>query len=44
MYRTEKRGCSIGYFDTIYADHSLPQRAKTVYMYLRDRSGTAGNC
>lgn len=44
MYKTEKKGCSIGYFDTIYADHSLPQRAKTVYMYLHDRSGTAGNC
>lgn len=27
----------MSYFDTIYADHLLPHRARTVYMYLRDR-------
>lgn len=27
----------MGYFDSIYSDDSLPHRAKTVYMYLRDR-------
>lgn len=28
----------MSYFSTIYSDNSLPVRAKTVYMYLRDRS------
>lgn len=27
----------MSYFDTIYVDHLLPHRARTVYMYLRDR-------
>lgn len=34
----------MGYFDTIYADQSLPQRAKTVYMYLHERAGSADSC
>ena len=34
----------MSYFGTIYADTDLPHRARAVYMYLRDRSGTAGNC
>lgn len=33
----------MGYFDSIYAA-DLPHRAVTVYMYLRSRSGSAGNC
>ena len=34
----------MSYFGTIYADEDLPHRARAVYMYLRDRSGTAGSC
>ena len=34
----------MSYFGTIYADTDLPHRARAVYMYLRDRSGTAGSC
>lgn len=34
----------MGYFDSIYADEALPHRARTVYMYLHDRSGAAGSC
>lgn len=34
----------MSYFGAIYADENLPHRAKTVYMYLRDRSGAAGSC
>lgn len=34
----------MSYFDTIYADHLLPHRARTVYMYLHDRSDAAGVC
>lgn len=34
----------MGYFDSVYADETLPHRAKTVYMYLHDRGGTTGNC
>lgn len=34
----------MSYFGTIYADEDLPHRARAVYMYLRDRSGSAGSC
>lgn len=34
----------MSYFVTIYADENLPHRARAVYMYLRDRSGSAGSC
>ena len=34
----------MSYFGTIYADTELPSRAKTVYMYLRDRSDAEGKC
>jgi DNA-binding transcriptional regulator YhcF (GntR family) len=33
----------MSFFDSIY-NSGLPQRAKTVYMYLRDRSDRAGGC
>ena len=33
----------IGYFSIIYAE-DLPHRAKTVYMYLKDRSDKNGQC
>ena len=31
------------FFGSIYADPDLPHRARTVYMYLRDRAG-GGSC
>ena len=34
----------MSYFRTIYADTELPHRAKVVYMYLRDRANTKGEC
>ena len=34
----------MSYFDSIYADEELPHRARTVYMYLRDRSDAEGKC
>ena len=34
----------MSYFDTIYADAPLPHRAISVYMYLKDRSGSTGSC
>lgn len=34
----------MSYFGSIYADSELPSRAKTVYMYLRDRSDAEGKC
>lgn len=34
----------MSYFDTIYADHLLPHRARTVYMYLRDRGNGERKC
>ena len=34
----------MSYFSTIYSDNSLPVRAKTVYMYLRDRSDKGRKC
>ena len=33
----------MSYFSTIYIDN-LPHRAKTVYMYLRDRAKKEGAC
>lgn len=33
----------MGYFSAIYAE-DLPHRAKTVYMYLKDRSNKDGQC
>ena len=33
----------MGYFDSIYAAE-LPHRAVTVYMYLKNRSNTNGDC
>ena len=34
----------MGYFETIYSDNLLPHRAKSVYMYLKDRSDKEGTC
>ena len=34
----------MSYFNNIYADPDLPHRARTVYMYLRDRSNGEGEC
>lgn len=34
----------MSWFDTIYADASLPPRAIPVYMYLKDRASSAGSC
>jgi len=34
----------MSWFESIYADDELPHRAKTVYMYLRDRSDAEGKC
>ena len=33
----------MSFFGEIYADPDLPYRARTVYMYLRDRAG-GGSC
>lgn len=33
----------MGYFSEIYAEN-LPHRAKTVYMYLKDRCNQRGQC
>ena len=33
----------MSFFGSIYADSDLPHRARTVYMYLRDRAG-GGSC
>ena len=33
----------MNFFGSIYADPDLPHRARTVYMYLRDRAG-GGSC
>lgn len=33
----------MGYFSAIYGE-DLPHRAKTVYMYLKDRSNREGQC
>ena len=34
----------MSYFGNIYADQELSHRAKTVYMYLKDRSNAEGPC
>ena len=34
----------MSYFGSIYADQELSHRAKTVYMYLKDRSNAGGTC
>lgn len=34
----------MSYFDTIYVDHLLPHRTRTVYMYLRDRGDAHQKC
>jgi len=34
----------VSYFDTVYADDSLPHRAKSVYMYLKDRMDAERKC
>lgn len=34
----------MSYFDSVYADHTLPSRAVSVYMYLRDRTNRTGTC
>ena len=39
-----RRGGTMSYFGTIYADTELPSRAMAVYMYLRDRSDAEGKC
>ena len=41
--RIRKAVKPIGYFFKIYAE-DLPHRAKTVYMYLKDRSDKNGQC
>lgn len=33
----------MGYFETIYLS-ALSHRARSVYMYLRDRAGSQGQC
>jgi DNA-binding MarR family transcriptional regulator len=34
----------VSWFSDIYADGELSHRAKTVYMYLRDRADAEGKC
>ena len=34
----------MSYFDSIDADTLLPSKAVSVYMYLKDRSNSAGSC
>lgn len=34
----------MSYFGSIYADQELSHRAKTVYMYLKDRSNADSTC
>ena len=34
----------MSYFGSIYADQELSHRAKTVYMYLKDRSNADSAC
>lgn len=33
----------MSYFGTVYAE-DIPHRAKSVYMYLRDRTNASGTC
>ena len=34
----------MSYFGSIYADQDLSHRARTVYMYLKDRSNAGDTC
>ena len=34
----------MSYFGSVYADQDLSHRARTVYMYLKDRSNAQGEC
>jgi len=34
----------VGYFECVYSDNLLPHRAKSVYMYLKDRADKEGKC
>lgn len=34
----------MSFFGTVYNDKEMPHRAKTVYMYLLDRSDAEGKC
>ena len=34
----------MSYYGNLYQNEELPHRAKTVYMYLHDRSDAAGTC
>ena len=34
----------MGFFDSIYADNTLPHRAKAVYMYLYNMAVSTGQC
>ena len=34
----------MSYFGSIYADQDLSHRARTVYMYLKDRSAAGNTC
>ena len=34
----------MSWFESIYTDERLSHRARTVYMYLRDRSDADGKC
>ena len=34
----------MSYFGSIYADQELSHRARTVYMYLKDRSDAGNTC
>ena len=34
----------MSYFESIYSDIDLPHRARTVYMYLRDRTDMKNQC
>lgn len=34
----------MSYFGTIYADPDISHKARTVYMYLKDRSDAQGKC
>ena len=34
----------MSYFGSVYADQDLSHRARTVYMYLKDRSNVGDTC
>ncbi len=37
-------GDGVAYYDTIYQDTGLSNRAKAVYIYLKDHSNKEGAC